>query len=85
MSATDREKVKATARKLLVTLKEGKLVLHWRKRQQVRAEVRVTIEKLLGQGLLRTYTPELFDQKASAVFQHVSEAYYSAGRSVYAA
>lgn len=61
------------------------MVLDWRKRQQVRAEVRVTIEKLLDQGLPRTYTPELFDQKASAVFQHVSEAYYGAGRTVYAA
>lgn len=36
-----------TARELLATLKAGKLVLDWRKRQQARAEVRVTIEKLL--------------------------------------
>lgn len=85
MSDTDREKVKSTARELLKTLKSGKLVLDWRKRQQARAEVRVTIEKLLDQGLPRAYTPELFEQKTAAVFQHVYDAYYGAGRSLYAA
>jgi type I restriction enzyme, R subunit len=84
LSDSDREKVKATARDLLNTLKAGKLVLDWRKRQQARAEVRVTIEKMLDHGLPRAYTPELFDQKTSAVFQHVYDAYYGAGRSVYA-
>jgi len=84
LSETDREKVKATARELLATLKAGKLVLDWRKRQQARAEVRVTIEKLLDQGLPKVYTPELFEQKTTAVFQHVYDAYYGAGRSVYA-
>jgi type I restriction enzyme R subunit len=84
MSDADREKVKATARELLSTLKGSKLVLDWRKRQQARAEVRVTIEKLLDQGLPRAYTPELFEKKTTAVFQHVYDAYYGAGRSVYA-
>ena len=85
MSDADRDKVKSTARELLAALKAGKLVLDWRKRQQARAEVRVTIEKLLDQGLPRVYTPELFEQKTTAVFQHVYDAYYGAGRSVYAA
>jgi type I restriction enzyme R subunit len=85
MSAADRKKVKAVARELLSVLKEGKLVLDWRKRQQARAEVRVTIEKLLDKGLPRAYTPELFQQKATAVFQHVYDAYYGTGRSIYAA
>ncbi len=85
MIDADREKVKATARELLTTLKAGKLVLDWRKRQQARAEVRVTIEKLLDKGLPRVYTPELFEQKTAAVFQHVYDAYYGAGRSIYAA
>jgi type I restriction enzyme R subunit len=47
--------------------------------------VRVTIEKLLDQGLPRVYTPKLFEQKTTAVFQHVYDAYYGAGCSVYAA
>ncbi len=84
MSDADREKVKATARQLLTTLKAEKLVLDWRKRQQARAEVRVTIEKVLDKGLPRIYTPELFEQKTAAVFQHVYDAYYGGDRSVYA-
>jgi type I restriction enzyme R subunit len=83
LSDSDREKVKVTARDLLNTLKAGKLVLDWRKRQQARADVRITIEKMLDMGLPRAYTPELFDQKTSAVFQHVYDAYYGAGHSVY--
>jgi type I restriction enzyme R subunit len=85
LNRADREKVKATARELLATLKESKLVLDWRKRQQTRAAVRVTIEKLLDKGLPRAYTPELFEQKATAIFQHIYDAYFGAGRSVYVA
>jgi type I restriction enzyme R subunit len=85
LSDADREKVKATARELLATLKQSKLVLDWRKRQQARAEVRLTIEKLLDQGLPSVYTLLLFEQKTTAVFQHVYDSYYGAGRSVYAA
>ena len=85
MSDAEREKVKETARDLLATLKAGKLALDWRKRQQARAEVRVTIEQFLDQGLPTAYTPELFEQKTTAVFEHVYDAYYGAGRSVYAA
>ena len=85
MSDADREKVKAVARELLVTLKSNKLVLDWRKRQQARAAVRVAIDKLLDDHLPRAYTPELFRQKSTAVFQHVYDAYYGSGRSVYVA
>ncbi len=85
MSDADREKVKATAKDLLVTLKNNKLVLDWRKRQQARAAVRVAIDKILDDHLPRAYTPELFRQKSTAVFQHVYDAYYGSGRSVYAA
>ncbi len=84
LSEGDRKKVKATARALLDTLKAGKLVLDWRKRQQARAEVWVTIEKTLHQGLPPLYTPQLFQQKTNAVYQHIYDAYYGAGGSVYA-
>ncbi|MBW1612542.1 MAG: type I restriction endonuclease subunit R [Deltaproteobacteria bacterium] len=84
LSAGESQKVKTAARDLLNTLKTEKLVLDWRKRQQARAEVRVTIEKLLDQGLPGAYTPELFEQKTAAIFQHIYDSYYGAGRSVYA-
>lgn len=85
MSDADRKRVKAVARSLLASLKGEKLVLDWRIRQQARAEVRVTIEKLLDAGLPSVYTPELFEQKSTAIFQHVYDAYYGADRSVYEA
>ncbi len=51
LTEKERAQVKETARELLETLKRGKLVLDWRKRQQARAQVRVTIEKVLDRGL----------------------------------
>jgi hypothetical protein len=76
--------VKATSSELLATLKESKLVLDWRKRQQTRAGVLVTIEELLDHGLPRVYTPALLEQKAMAVYEHVYDTYYGAGCNVYA-
>ena len=78
-------RVKKAARTLLDTLKLEKLVLDWRKRQQSRAAVRVAIEEILDADLPSAYTPEIYERKTSLVFQHVYDAYYGQGRSVYAA
>jgi type I restriction enzyme R subunit len=83
LTRKEREQVKKTARELLETLKREKLILDWRKRQQDRAQVRVTIEKILDKGLPAVYTTEIYEAKAAAVFQHVYECYYGAGRSIY--
>jgi len=85
LTKKERKRVKKTARDLLNTLKGEKLVLDWRKRQRSRAQVRVTIEKVLDQGLPEAYTRKLFQQKTEAVFQHIYESYYGAGRGIYAA
>lgn len=58
-------------------------MLDWRKRQQARAELRVTVEKLLDRGLPRACTRALLEQRSTAVFQYIYDAYYGAGRSVY--
>jgi len=84
LTKKERSQVKSTARELLETLKHEKLVLDWRKRQQARAQVRVTIETILDQCLPPAYTPELYQMKADAVFHHVYDSYYGAGRGVYA-
>jgi type I restriction enzyme, R subunit len=83
----DKEKsqVKKTARELLNKLKGEKLVLDWRKRQESRAQVRVTIEEVLDRGLPEVYTRELFARKTEAVFHHIYESYFGAGRGIYAA
>ncbi|MCK9525609.1 MAG: type I restriction endonuclease subunit R [Limnochordia bacterium] len=83
MTQKERDKVKATARDLLNTLKANVLVLDWRKRQQTRAAVKVTIESILDKGLPQVYSPALFQEKSNIVFQHVYDSYYGAGQSVY--
>ena len=55
----------------------------WRKRQQSRTQVQVTIQELLDKGLPRVYTPEILSEKCSAVYTHVYESYYGAGQSIY--
>ncbi|HKI44243.1 MAG TPA: type I restriction enzyme endonuclease domain-containing protein, partial [Balneolales bacterium] len=76
---TDKEQdtVKKAVRELLDTLKSEKLVLDWRKRQRTRAQVRVTIERLLDKELPRAYTPELYNQVCADVYNHVYERYGS--------
>jgi len=45
--------------------------------------VRVAIETVLDEGLPRTYTPEIYEQKCEAIYQHVYESYYGLEKSVY--
>ena len=85
LTAKERAKVKRTAKALLKTLKHEKLVLDWRKRQQSRAQVKLAIESVLDDGLPDAYTPEIYQLKSDAVFQHVYESYFGAERSVYSA
>ena len=48
-----------------------------------RARVRLKIEEILDQGLPRAYTPELYEGKCTAVFEHIYENYVGSGVSVY--
>jgi type I restriction enzyme R subunit len=84
MKLTKKEEaeVKMVAKTLLETLKENKLGLDWKKRQQSRAEVRVAIDEILDQ-LPRVYTPELYSKKCDIVYQHVFDSYLGEGVSIY--
>ena len=83
LSDAETKQVKKAARDLLDALKRGKLVLDWRKFQQSRAAVKVGIEDVLDEGLPDSFTPELFQQKVEAVYQHVFDSYYGGGRGIY--
>jgi type I restriction enzyme R subunit len=83
LTKAEERSVKQVARELLQTLKAERLVLDWRKRQQARAAVKLAIEEALDR-LPQRYTPELYRQKCEAVYLHVYDAYYGAGRSIYA-
>lgn len=74
--------VKKVARELLQTLKREKLVLDWKKTQARRAAVMVTVMDKLNE-LPYIFTPEIYNQKCAAVYQHVFESYHGEGRSIY--
>lgn len=83
LTKKDEMQVKKVAKKLLETLKGEKLVLDWRKRQQSRASVRVSIEMTLDL-LPRIYTPEIYQKKCDLVYQHVYDSYFGSAQSIYA-
>ncbi len=82
ITKSEKEAVKKVARALLQTLKEAKLVLDWRKKQQSRAAVYTTVKNVLD-NLPRAYTPELYQQKCDRVYQHVYDSYQGEGKSIY--
>ncbi len=83
LSTEERAEVKKVARDLLARLK-GLLVLNWRQKSAARSQLQLTIEDTLDTGLPRAYTPELYNQKCSAVFEHVYESYPERDAGVYA-
>ena len=83
LSEQEKAEVKKVARTLLETLKREKLVLDWRKKQQAKADVQVTIDQMLD-SLPPSYTQEVYLQLCIEVFQHVYESYFGQGKSVYA-
>ncbi|HNP81786.1 MAG TPA: type I restriction endonuclease subunit R [Nitrospira sp.] len=84
LSVEERAEVKKVARDMLQKLKQL-LVLNWRQKASARSQIKLTIEDLLDQGLPRAYTPDLYQQKCSAVFEHVYETYGDRGASIYPA
>jgi type I restriction enzyme, R subunit len=74
--------IKQIAQDLLHSLKQEKLVLDWRKRQQSKASVEVTIRDMLD-ALPKGYSNELYDQICQTIYEHVYESYAGAGVSIY--
>lgn len=83
LAPKEEEQVKKVARDLLATLQRDKLVLDWRKKQQARAAVRLTIQRYLGRTLPDSYSKVDRQQKADVIYQHVYDAYAGAGLSIY--
>ncbi len=75
--------MKKVARELLTKLK-ALLVLDWRQKSSARSQLKLAIEDVLDTGLPRAYTPEMYRQKCSAVFEHVYECYPERNVGVYA-
>ncbi len=82
LGAVERAELKKVAKDLLEKLKLL-LVLNWRQTVTARSRVKLAIEDMLDQGLPRAYTPDLYKQTCSAVFEHVYESYGDKGVSLY--
>ncbi len=83
LNTAERAEVKKVARELLSHLKKL-LVLNWRQKSSSRSRLKLVIEDTLDSGLPRAYTPEVYHQKCSAVFEHVYESYPERNAGVYA-
>jgi type I restriction enzyme R subunit len=82
LSTAERAEVKKVARELLNRLKQL-LVLNWRQKAASRAQLKLAIEDVLDTGLPRIYSRTLYQQKCSAVFEHVYESYPERDAGVY--
>jgi len=74
--------IKKIAKKLLQYLKDNNLVIDWRKRQQSKAAVEITIKEVLD-SLPDRYSEDMYDQMCGAVYQHIYESYIDASMSIY--
>ena len=83
LTVPERDEVKDAVKEMLETLKQEKLGLDWRKHTQARAQVRLAVGNILDEGLPQPYTRELFNQKFEAIYQHIYDAYYGEGKSIY--
>lgn len=83
LSAEERTEVKKVAKALLERLK-SLLVLNWRQKSAARSQLKLTIEDALDSGLPRAYSPELYQKKCAAVFEHIYESYPERNAGVYA-
>lgn len=79
LRSKETEQVKLASKKLLRVLKNEKLVLDWRRKQQMRAEVLFTIETVLDEML----PDRVYQEKYAVVYQHIYDSYYGDGKSVY--
>jgi len=82
LSTEERNEVKKVSRELLSKLKLL-LVINWRQKSTARSQLKLAIEDALDAGLPRAYSPELYQQKCSAIFEHFYEAYPERNSSVY--
>ena len=83
------DQVKRVARQMLNTLHAERLILDWKKKENARAAVKVTIlDSLWGTAPFEGLPQDKFseddcDSKAELVFEHVYDSYLGQGKSVY--
>lgn len=75
LSEKEEKQVKSVAKRLTQVIESLGLREGWKSRQQIRADIKVSIEKAMDEGLPEVYDRTLFSRKAEVVYQHVFEVY----------
>jgi len=79
------DQVKKVAKELIEKLKTEKLALDWKKKEETRADVKVTIRSLLYDNLPEpTYSEADCEDRTQKVYLHVYDSYIDSKISVYA-
>ena len=84
LTPDERVEIKKVARELLTRLKQL-LVINWRQKSTARSQLKLAIEDALDSGLPPAYTPDLYQQKCAALFEHFYENYTDRESGTYAA
>lgn len=79
LTGVEKAEVKKVSRELLAKLK-NLLVLNWRQKETARSQLKLAIQDALDDGLPEAYTKDLYQDKCSAMFEHIYEAYPEAER-----
>jgi type I restriction enzyme R subunit len=82
LSTEEQSEVKKVARHILERVK-NLLVIDWRKTRRARATVEDAIKSLLDDGLPRAYSKDAYEEKCSAIFEHLYERYPERDPTVY--
>lgn len=83
LTKKEKDKLKTASKKLLETLKHEKLVLDWRKRQQTRADVLLTIQTILDEELPESYEKSEYERRCALIYQHIYDSYFGQDKSIY--
>ena len=82
LSEKQKKEVKTIAQQLLNKLKQEKIVLDWRNKQQARADVQLTIERILDQ-LPENYSSNIYQQKCNQIYLHIYDSYFGQDKNIY--
>lgn len=84
-SLNDKEvkQVKNAAKDLLGKLKWEKLVMDWKKTEQRRASVMITVRDTLDEELPHSYEVKVYKTKCDEVYRHIYDNYEGSGQSIY--
>lgn len=78
------DQVKKVAKELLIKLKTEKLVLDWKRKEETRADVKITIRDILYDNLPEpTYSEPDCEDRTKKVYLHIYDNYSDAHMSIY--